>query len=112
MGLDRLAADLLGFGDTSTAELRKGFITVARMPADHEMKCQILEKNIDGLNRANNGRVAGNQCNRLHRQQQDSSDMSALNGSVTADCDKGKNRRPRPNFKDKCFRSGTKGLQE
>ena len=107
---DRLAADLHRLGDKSVTELRKCVIIVSGMSADFEMECRILENNSAGLDRAKIKRVAGNQNNRLLRQQQDSKTLSVSKGTVTANRGKGKNRRPRHKFEGNCFNcSGKKG---
>ena len=62
-----------------------------------------------GLNRAEIERVVGNQYNRLLRQQQDSKALSASKGTVTADREKGKNRRLHHKFNGNCFICGKKG---
>ena len=62
-----------------------------------------------GLNRAEIERVVGNQYNRLLRQQQDSKALSASKGTVTADREKGKNRRLHHKFDGNCFICGKKG---
>ena len=109
MEVDRLAADLQRLGDNSVTELRKCVIIVSGLSADFEMKCQILENNPTGLNRAEIECVIGNQYNRLLRQQQDSKALSASKGTVTANREKGKNRRLHHKFDGKCFNCGKKG---
>ena len=69
----------------------------------------MLENNPGGLNRAEIERVAGNQYNRLLRQQQDSKALSASKGTVTANRGKGKNRRPHHLFDGNSFNCGKKG---
>ena len=108
MEVDRLAADLHRLGDKSVTELRKCVIIVSGLSADFEMECRILE-NPAGLNRAEIERVVGNQYNRLFRQQQDSKALSASKGTVTANREKGKNRRLHHKFDGKCFNCGKKG---
>ena len=73
------------------------------------MECRILENNPAGLNRAEIERVVGNQYNRLLRQQQASKALSASKGTVTANREKGKNRRLHHKFDGKCFNCGKKG---
>ena len=109
MEVDRLAADLHRLGDKSVTELRKCVIIVSGLSADFEMECRILENNPAGLNRAEIERVVGNQCNRLLRQQQGSKALSASKGTVTANREKGKNRRLHHKFDGKCFNCGKKG---
>ena len=109
MEVDRLAADLQRLGDNSVTELRKCVIIVSGLSADFEMKCQILENNPAGLNRAEIECVVGNQYNRLLRQQQDSKALSASKGTVKANREKGKNRRLHHKFDGKCFNCGKKG---
>ena len=109
MEVDRLAADLHRLGDKSATELRKCVIIVSGLSADFEMECRILENNPAGLNRAEIERVVGNQYNRLLRQQQDSKASSASKGTVTANREKGKNRRLHHKFDGKCFNCGKKG---
>ena len=65
MEIDRLAADLHRLGDKSLVELRKGVIIVAGLSADHEMKCQSVENNPTGFERAEIERVVGNQFTSL-----------------------------------------------
>ena len=109
MEVDRLAADLHRLGDKSVTELRKCVIIVSGLSADFEMECRILENSPAGLNRAEIERVVGNQYNRLLRQQQDSKALSASKGTVTANREKGKNRRLHHKFDGKCFNCGKKG---
>ena len=109
MEVDRLAADLHRLGVKSVTELRKCVIIVSGLSADFEMECRILENNPAGLNRAEIERVVGNQYNRLLRQQQDSKALSASKGTVTANREKGKNRRLHHKFDGKCFNCGKKG---
>ena len=109
MEVDRLAADLHRLGEKSVTELRKCVIIVSGLSADFEMECQILENNPAGLNRAAIERVVGNQYNRLLRQQQDSKALSASKGTVTANLEKGKDRRLHHKFDGKCFNCGKKG---
>ena len=108
MEVDRLAADLQRLGDKSVTELRKCVIIVSGLSADFEMECRILENNPASLNRAEIERVVGNQYNRLLRQQQDSKALSASKGTVTANREKGKNRRLHQKFDGKCFNCGKK----
>ena len=68
----------------------------------------MLENNPTGLERADVGRIVGNQYNRFLRQQQDSKALSASKGTTTADCGD-KNRRPRIRFEGNCFNCGRKG---
>ena len=107
--VDRLVADLQRLRDKSLTELRKCVIIVSGLSADFEMECRILENNPAGLNRAEIERVVGNQYNRLLRQQQDSKALSASKGTVTANREKGKNRRLHHKFDGKCFNCGKKG---
>ena len=109
MEVNRLAADLHRLGDKSITELRKCVIIVSGLSADFEMECRILENNPAGLNRAEIERVVGNQYNSLLRQQQDSKVLSASKGTVTANCEKGKNRRLHHKFDGNCFNCGKKG---
>ena len=110
MEIDRLAADLHRLGDKSITELRKCVIIVSGLSADFEMECSILEKNPAGLNRAEIEHVVGNQYNRLLRQQHDSKASSSSKGTVTANREKGKDRRPHHNkFEGNCFNWGKKG---
>ena len=109
MEVDRLAADLHRLGYKSATELRKGVIIVSGLSADFEMECRILENNPAGLNRVEIERVVENQYNRLLRQQQDSKALSASKGTVTADREKGKNRRLHHKFDGNCFNCGKKG---
>ena len=109
MEIDRLAADLHCLGDKSVTELRKCVIIVSGLSAGFKMECRMLENNPAGLNRAEIGRVVGNQYNRLHRQQQDSKALSASKGTVTANCGKRKNRRPHHKFDGNYFNCGKKG---
>ena len=83
-------------------------IIVSGLSADFEMECRILENNPAGLNRAEIERVVGNQYNRLLRQQQDSKALSASKGTVTANREKGKNRRLHQKFDGKCLNCGKK----
>ena len=108
MEVDRLAADLQRLGDNSVTELRKCVIIVSGLSADFEKECRILENNPAGLNRAEIERLVGNQYNRLLRQQQDSKALSASKGTVTANREKGKNRRLHHKFNGKCFNCGKK----
>ena len=97
-------------GDSkSVTDLRKCVIIVAGLSADYEKECRMLENNPDGFNRSEIERVIGNQYSRFLRRQQDSKAMSVSKGSVTADRDKGKNRRPRPKFEGNCYRCGKEG---
>ena len=107
--IDRLVADLHGLGDKSVTELRKCLIIVSGLSADFEMECRMLENNPAGLNRAEIGRVVGNQYNRLLRQKQDSKALSASKGTATVNRGKGKNRRPHHKFDGNCFNCGKKG---
>ena len=108
--VDRLAADLHRLGDKSVTELRECVIIVSGLSADFEMGCRILENNPAGLNRAEIERVVGNQYNRLLvRQQQDSKALSASKGAVTANREKGKNRRLHHKLDGNCFNYGKKG---
>ena len=109
MEIDRLAADLHRLGEKSVTELRKRVIIVSGLSADFEMECRMLENNTSGLNRAEIERVVENQYNRLLRHQQDSKALSASKGTVTANCGKGKNRRPHHKFDGNCFNCGNKG---
>ena len=109
MEVDRLAADLHRLRDKSVTELKKCVITVSGLSADFEMECRILENNPAGLNRDEIERVVGNQYNRLLKQQQDSKALSASKGTVTANREKGKNRRLHHKFDGKCFNCGKKG---
>ena len=109
MEVDRLAADLHRLGDKSVTELRKCVIIVSGLSADFEMVCRILENNPAGLNRAEFERVVGNQYNRLLRQQQESKTLSTSKGTVTANREKGKNRRFHQKFDGNCFNCGKKG---
>ena len=79
------------------------------LSADYEMECRMLENNPAGLNRAVVELVAGNQYNRLLRQQQNSKALSASKGTVTAKRGKGNNRRPHHKFDGNCFNCGKKG---
>ena len=112
MEVDRLAADLYRLGDKSVTEMRKCVIIVSGLSADFEMECRILENNPAGLNRAGIERVAGNQYNRLLRQQQDSKVLSASKGIVTANRGKGKNRKLHHKLDDDCFNCGKKGHRD
>ena len=106
----RLAADLHRLGDKSVIELRKCVLIVSGLSAEFEMECRMLENNPAGLNRAEIERIiVGNQYNRLLRQQQDSKALSASKGTVTANREKGKNRRPHHKFDGSCFNCGKKG---
>ena len=109
MEVDRLAADLHRLGDKSVTELRKCVIVVSGLSADFEMEYRILENNPASLNRAEIERVVRNQYDRLLRQQQDSKALSASKGTVTANREKGKNRRFHHKFDGKCFNCGKKG---
>ena len=109
MEVDRLAVDLHRLGDKFVTELRKCVIIVSGLSADFEMECRILENNPAGLNRAKIERVVGNQYNRFLRQQQDSKALSASKGTVTANREKGKNRRLHHKFDGKCFNCGKSG---
>ena len=109
MEVDRLAADLHRLRDKSATELKKCAITVSGLSADFEMECRILENNPAGLNRDEIERIVGNQYNRLLRQQQDSKALSASKGTVTANREKGKNRRLHHKFDGNCFNCGKKG---
>ena len=109
MEVDRLAADLHRLGDKSVTELRKCVIIVSGLSAYFEMECRILENNPAGLNRAEIERVVGHQYSRLLRQQQDLKALSASKGIVTANREKGKNRRLHHKFDGTCFNCGKKG---
>ena len=109
MEVDRLAADLHRLGDKSVTELGKCVIIVSGLSVDFEMECRILENNPAGLNRAEIERIVGNQYNRLLRQQQDSKALSASKGNITANREKGKNRRSHHQFNGICFNCGKKG---
>ena len=109
MEVDRLAADLHRLGDKSVTELRKCMIIVSGLSADFEIEYRILENNPVGLNRAEIGRVVGNRYNRLLRQQHDSKVLSASKGTVTANREKGKNRRLHHKFDGNCFNCGKTG---
>ena len=109
MEVDRLAADLHRLGDKSVTEPRKCVIIVSGLAADFEMECRILENNPAGLNRAEIERVVGNQYNRLFRQHQDSKASSASKGAVTANREKGTDRRLYHKFDGDCFNCGKKG---
>ena len=93
----------------SVTELRKGVIIVFGLSADFEMEYRILENTLAGLNRAEIERVVGNQYIRLLRQQQDSKALSASKGTVTANREKGKNKRHHHKFDGNCFNCGKKG---
>ena len=111
--VDRLTANLHRLGDKSVTELRKCVIIViivSGLSADFKMECRILESNPAGLiNTAEIERVVGNQYSRLLRQQQDSKAFSASKGIVTANREKGKNRRLHHKFDGNCFNCGKKG---
>ena len=113
MEVDRLTANLHRLGDKSVTELRKCVIIViivSGLSADFKMECRILESNPAGLiNTAEIERVVGNQYRRLFRQQQDSKALSASKGIVTANREKGKNRRLHHKFDGNCFNCGKKG---
>ena len=109
MEVDRLAADLHRLGDKSVTELRKCVIIVSGLSADFEMECRILDNNPAGLNMAEIECVVGNQYSRLLRQQQDSKALSASKGTVTANREKGKDRRLHHKFDGNCFNCGKKG---
>ena len=109
MEVDRLAANLRRLGEKSVTELKKCVIIVFGLSAEFEMECRILENNPAGLNRAEIGRVVGNQYNRLLRQQQDSKVWSASKGTVTANRGEGKNRKLHHKFDGNCFKCGKKG---
>ena len=109
MEIGRLAADLHRLSNKSVTELRKCVIIVSGLSPDFEMERRMLENNPAGLNRAEIERVAGNQYNRLLKQQQDSKALSASKGTVTANREKEKNRRPYHKFDGNCFNFGKKG---
>ena len=60
-------------------------VIVVGLSADYEIEVRMLENNLTGLELAEIERVAGNQYNRVFRQQQDSKALSALKGTATAD---------------------------
>ena len=111
--VDRLTANLHRLGDKSVTELRKCVIIViivSGLSADFKMECRILESNPVGLiNTAEIERVVGNQYSRLLGQQQNSKALSASKGIVTANREKGKNRRLHHKFDGNCFNCGKKG---
>ena len=65
MEIDRLVADLHKLVGRSVTELRKCVIIVAGLSADYEIEVRMFENNPADLERAEIGRVAGNQFNRL-----------------------------------------------
>ena len=103
METDRLAVDLHRLGDRSVIGLRKTEIIVA-----NQIELRILENNPTGLEKAEIGRVLGNQYNRHLSQQQDPKALSASKGPITADR-REKNRRPRNRFEANWFRSSVEG---
>ena len=68
----------------------------------------MLENNPAGLDRAGIERDAGDQYNRLLRQQHDSKVLTASESTTTADCGE-KKTRPRNRFEGNCFNCGKKG---
>ena len=59
--IDRLAADLQRLDDRSVTELRKCVIVVVGLSADYKIEVRMFENNPAGLDRAEIGRVIGNQ---------------------------------------------------
>lgn len=76
---------------------------MTRLSTDYEIECHMLEKNSDGLHRAEIEHVARDRYKMLPRWQQDSKAISASKGSVTMDRGKGKKGRPHPIFDGKRF---------
>ena len=70
----------------------------------------MLTNNPAGLERAEIGRIVGNQYNRPLRPQENSKALSALKDTTTADRGE-KNRRPRNQFQGNCFNCRRKGLR-
>ena len=103
MEIYRLAADLRRLGDKFVTEVRKSVVIVSGLSVEFEMECLMLENSSAGLNRSEIERVVGDQYNRLLRQQQDSKALSASKRTVTANREKGKNRRPHLKFDRNCF---------
>ena len=94
----------------SVTKLRKCVITVAKLSADYETECRMLENNTTGLERAKNERIVDSQYNNFLRQQQDSKKaLSASKSTTTADDDQEKKWRFRNQFQGNCFNCGKKG---
>ena len=105
MKIDRLAADLRRLSDRYVTELRKCVTTMAEISAVCQLEVRLLEINPIGLERTEIERVVGNQYNRLPRQQQSTTALSASKGTATADRGE-KNRRPRNRFEGTYFNCG------
>ena len=83
-------------------------VIVVGLSADYEIEVRMVENNPAGLERAEIGRVVGNQYNRLLMQQHDPKALSASGGTTTADR-REKKRIPRNRFEGNCFNCGSKG---